>query len=302
MRYLFISIFLTIYIVAKGTISGLVIKNSATISFEINGQKFSTKSNSDSFVVDKIVDVKVTWEDNSVVHIASNEKNRVLTFNVSNLGNSKDKIKLNYIVDINRSFKPLPSNIRLIEDSNHNGVFDSKDKKIDYISLDADKNQTLFIVSDFKDANYTLNSNAYVGIEATSTSKNTKGVDSKDKIDTVVRRGSSSGFGIYKVRDCWLEATQSSEVLSDDNKTHTGSIVKYKISLSIGGNANGKLIKDINITDVIPPQSLYIPNSLKLNGKKLSDSKYIKDGNITISELSISNKNKKIVEFKVQIK
>ncbi len=301
MRLIIVSFLLVMLIHAKGTIAGEKIDNKATISFNLNNYSISIESNTDSFVVDKVVDIKLNWQDSSPISVASNEKDRVLTFLLSNLGNSSDTVSLDKIVDTQKSFKPEPTNIRVYQDSNSNGVYDSNDKVVSNITIDADSNKTLFVVSDIPDGNQTINSEAYVGLKATSTSVATNDKDDANKIDIVIRNKEKSEFGIYKIRDCWLEAIQSGKVLGDDNQTHTGSIIEYTIKLSIGGNSEGKIIKEINVTDPIPDKTLYIPNSLTLNDKPLKDSEHLKSNTIVINNLTISNDSVQTIKFRVQI-
>jgi len=301
MKLFFVSFLFIVLLNAKGTLSGEKIENQATVGFNLNGDNHLIQSNIDSFVVDKIVDIKLNWQDSTPVSVASNEKDRVLTFLLTNLGNGKDTIKLTDIIDTKKSFTPPPTNIRLYQDSNNNGIFDSSDKKVSQLTLDADNNKTLFIVSDIPEGNQTINSEAFVGIKATSTATNSSGADNPNKVDTVIRNKEKSEYGIYKIRDCWLEAIQSGELIGDDNKTHTGSIIEYTIKLSIGGDSKGKKIKDINVTDPIPDKTLYIPNSLKLNGKTLKDSEYLKDDTIVINNLTISNDSVQEIKFRVQV-
>ena len=301
MRFFLVSFLVVILLNAKGTLSGEKIDNQASIGFNLNGTDHLIQSNIDSFVVDKIVDIKLNWQDSAPVSVASNEKDRVLTFLLTNLGNGKDTIKLTDIIDTQNSFTPPPTNIRLYEDSNNNGIFDSSDKKVSQLALDADNNKTLFIVSDIPDGNQTINSEAFVGIKATSTATNSSGADNADKVDVVIRNKEKSEYGIYKIRECWLEAIHSGEVIGDNNKTHTGSIIEYTIKLSIGGNNSKKTIKDINVTDLIPDKTLYIPNSLNLNGKTLKDSEHLKDDTIVINNLTISDDSVQEVKFRVQV-
>jgi len=302
MRVLFFSFIIVILVSAKGTLSGENIENTASIEYSLNGLDYKTQSNTDVFVVDKIVDIKLNWQDSTSVSVSSGEKDRVLTFNLANWGNSKDSITLTNIIDSAKSFSPEPTNIRVFQDSNGNGVFDKDDTIISRIDLDADSNTTLFIVSDIPDGNQSINSEAFVGIKAVSTSKHSTNEDRADKVDVVVRIGEKSEFGIYKIRDCWLETSHSGELIGDDNTTHTGSIIEYKIELSIGGSKEGKEISDINLTDTMPEKTVYIPNSLSLNGKSLKDGEHIEDNIITINNLTLNSNNPQyVVKFRVQV-
>jgi len=301
MRLIALLFLSSLFLYSKGTLSGESISNKASISFKLNNTSYIIRSNQDEFVVDRVVDIKLYWQDLRPIGVSSNEQNRVLSFVLANLGNAKEEINLEKIVDQNKTFLPAPNNIRLYEDSNHNGVFDKNDTQSSKKLLEADENTTLFIVADIPDGNQSINATSYVGINASIKSFASNQKDKANKIDTVIRNNKASAFGIYKIRDCWLEATHKGKVLSQDNKAHTGSIIEYTIKLSIGGNNKGKVIKDISFKDSIPAKSLYIPNSLTLNNEHLSDSEHIKGSSIIINNLTISNDETYTITFKVQI-
>jgi len=276
------------------------------VEYSLVSNKIEIVSNIDSFVVDKIVDVKVNWQDSQEVAVASKEKNRVLTFNITNLGNGDDNFTLEHISNGVNSFEPKPINIRLYFDSNANGVFDSNDTKVNELALKADENATLFILADIEDTNYTINQKDDEGIKATSKSLNKSDKDSQDSVDIVVRNKSSYDYGTYIIRDFWLESKKSSTILSDDNKTHTGTIIEYKIALKIGGNSENNEINNIKLKDVIANTTTYVDGSLKLNGTSLSDAKdsdagYYENNEIVVTIPKITGSQLKEIKFKVKV-
>jgi len=299
--FLFVIGVYTIFLYAKGTLSGEHISNQASLVLTIEDKNYSVVSNAEEFVVDRVVDIKLFWQDNAPIRVSSNEKNRVLTFLLSNLGNAKDTITLTTLLDSNKSFVPAPAHIRLYEDSNQNGFFDANDTLSSQISLEADQNRSLFIVADILEGNYTINASSFVGIRASSLANATTEADRANQVDIVLRNKEQTSFGVYKIKDCWLEAKHLGEVLSEDNKTHTGSLIEYTIELSIGGNNKGKTISDITIRDNIDSKSIYVPNSLRLNDTPLKDSEHFVDNTIIVSNLSLSNDEKKRLQFRVQV-
>jgi uncharacterized repeat protein (TIGR01451 family) len=294
------------YIYAKGTTAGDTITNIATVDYSLANNRVTLQSNSDSFVVDRVVDIKLSWQDNSNVVVASGERDRVLTFIVSNLGNDKDSVSLEHISSGTNSFNPKPTNVRIYIDSNGDGVFNSSDKELSELSLNADENATLFIVSDIKEGNYTANSKDDEGIKATSKSVATSSKDRENSVDTVIRNKSAQDYGTYVIRDYYLQSTKSATVDSKDNKTHTGSIITYKITLKIGGDNSNKEISKIKLKDAIPSGTTYIDGSLKLNGVSLSDKKdsdagYFENNEVVVDIGKIKDNQTKEVLFKVKV-
>jgi len=303
---LILLIFLSIFAIAKGTIAGSVIENRATVKVKLQNSIVESQSNKDTFVVDQIVDIKLSWQDSSEVAVASGEKDRVLTFEVSNIGNKRDTVTLEHIDNGGNSFSKKPTNVRIYKDTNGNGVWDENDIKVSKVTLNEDSNTTLFLVSDIQEDNYNVNDKDDEGIKAISKSSNSSGNDNKDKIDTVVRNKNAQDYGTYIIRDYWLETLKSSKIESEDNKTHTGSVIEYKIELKIGGSNTNKEITDIKLKDAIPNGTTYINGSLKLNGTTLSDAKdgdagYFENNTIWVSILKIKNSETKEVLFKVKV-
>ena len=292
------------YIFAKGTLANTVISNIAKVNYTLGGIENNITSNANSFVVDKIVDIVLVWQDNAPVEVGSGEHNRVLKFNLTNLGNSTDDVNISYEHNSTSDFVPLNPTIHL--DSNGDGIYDpSVDLAINDINLSADANATLFVVCDIpNDANESNISRD--GIEATSNTSATAGADHPNQVDTVVRKGADRAEGIYKVRDYFLISSKSAKIHSDDNATHTGTIITYTIDLGIGGNSAGKSITNIKLKDNIPVGTRYQAGSLRLDDANLSDPADSDAGSfdgsvVYVNVGTISGAVHKKVKFDVQV-
>jgi uncharacterized repeat protein (TIGR01451 family) len=260
---------LSVFLQAKGTLAGTSISNQAQIAYAVGGIDNNLTSNTDEFVVDRVVDIHINWQDSTSVKVGAGDQDRVLTFMLTNLGNGDDNATLSYEHNASSDFAPI--NSTLYQDTNGNGIFDpGVDTVASNIGLAADANKTLFLVADIpNDAN--VSDRSYDGILAISDSSATAGADNPSAVDVVVRKGSDRDQGIYEVRDYWLESRKSAVVHSDDNATHTGTRVTYTIDLWIGGSSSGKSITNVKIADVIPSGTTYVSGSLKLDGTSLSD-------------------------------
>ncbi len=302
--YLFF-IFSSLY--AKGILAGTLIQGQAMISYDLNGKIYQKASNIDSFVVDQIIDIKLAWQDTNAIDVAAGERQRVLTFILKNEGNGIDTINLEY--EHNSSSDFTPTNVNIFEDSNKNGIFDNNDKKINQTTLQADQSTTLFLVADIPNKEYKANEKSYDTIIASSTKKNSSNSDNKTNIDIVVQKAKAiaQSSGVYTIRDYYLIAQKKEEILSDDKKAHTGSIIQYTIQLSLGGAKEGKSITNITIKDPLKKPLEYIPGTLKLNSKSLTDQKdedegYVNNNTIIVYLKSLSNQQNAFITFNAVIK
>jgi len=273
-RYLYsllvlVSVYSFLY--AKGTAVGTVVSGNAQIVYAVEGMEYNSTSNDDTFIVDRVVDVDVVWEDSKAIEVASNEKRRILTFLLTNRGNGDDNISLE--IEHNSSSQFLPENMQLFYDTNRNGYFDlPDDKTITDVNLSADANITLFIVADIPDGNFTGGEKAEEFLVATSEyNVSSPNEDIQAEIDIVLRQEKDRASGSYVVRDYWLESVKSAIVDSEDNATHTGTKITYTIDLFIGGKSEGKKIENIVLIDAIPESTQYVLGSLRLNDTSLSD-------------------------------
>ena len=85
-------------------------------------------SNEESFLIDRIIDIKIDSQDLKSVEVNPLDKARVLTFEVSNLGNSEENIIINNNSDVNSDFFAL--NKKVFIDSNNNALFDLNDTEV----------------------------------------------------------------------------------------------------------------------------------------------------------------------------
>jgi len=270
-RWILLLLSLAVVLAAKGTLAGTGIDNSAQIAFAVGGVDHNITSNTDTFVVDRVVDVHTSWQDSAPVKVSAGDHGRVLTFVVSNEGNSDDKLTLSH--DHNSSSDFAPENLQIFLDTNHNGIFDpGTDTVVSDLSLPADGNATIFFVSTIPDDNTTQpGTKAWEILRAASESNATSGADDPSAVDTVVRQGEDNATGVYEVLDYWLESNKTARIHSADGKTHTGTRVSYTITVGIGGDAAGKTIGQVVITDAIPAGTRYVAGSLRLEGHPLSD-------------------------------
>jgi len=262
---------LTGWIVAKGTIANTPIANQADVAYAVGGIDHNLSSNTDTFIVDQVVDVQVNWQDTAPVKVAEGDHGRVLTFRVTNEGNGDDNLALGY--EHNTSSDFTPTDIGIFRDTNGNGHYDpGVDLNVSRVTLGADENVTLFIVGTIPDDNTTApGKHAYERLHATSESNATVGADRPHALDVVLRKPHDVDQGVWVVRDYWLATEKKATVHSHDSTPHTDTRVTYTITVWIGGNTTGHSITQIHIHDVIPTGTQYLPGTLHLDGTVLTD-------------------------------
>ncbi len=294
---IFITFFSINILFAKGTLANVVIENSAVASFSLANKVYTIESSRDSFLIDRVVDVKLSWQDNKAIEVGAGEKNRVLEFILTNLGNSTDDITISY--EKNTSSEFALENLQIFADTNHNQLFDLNDTIVDKITLNADENILLFLKGDIPDDVAIKEKSIYI-LKASSTAKETKEKDNKESVDVVLRNKEAEALGEFFVRDYWLESYKKSYLFSEDNQTHTGTQIRYEIVLKIGGNSKDKEIANIKVEDKIPQFTKYLEGSLKLNENNLTDANdsdegaFLGDAVVAYIETIKGNEEKKI--------
>jgi len=140
-------------IFGKGVLAGTEISNFATLQYEMDGVSYTTDSNTITDKVDQVIDVSVVWQDAAPVDVSIGEKNRVLTFKVTNTGNGKDTFDLT--LESNSTCPFGIENPRIFMDTNSNGIFDiSTDQIVSSITLEADNFSTIFLVADMPTSSF----------------------------------------------------------------------------------------------------------------------------------------------------
>jgi uncharacterized repeat protein (TIGR01451 family) len=139
---------------AVGTPSGTTVNNSATLSYTVGGiGQAQIVSNTTSFVVDNMVDLTVATVDAAAVIVNPGSTARVLTYTVTNAGNTVQDYSLTASPGTGTFYSVTDNfdatNVQVFVDANANGVYDAGTDTQTYIDeLAADATITVFIVAD----------------------------------------------------------------------------------------------------------------------------------------------------------
>lgn len=292
---------------AKGIQAGTSIENRALVVYNLGGTEYNLTTNTDRFVVDKVVDIKLTLLNDDVVEVGAGERTHVLSFFLANWGNSEENVTISYEHNASSAF--LPENVTIYEDVDRDGLFDSSvDMPIEGdVNLSIDQNMTLLLVADIPDENISIDTSSYEGVWVKAQTQETTTPEESDSVDVVWRSAEVYAQGTFWVRDYWVESKKSVEILNDENLTHTGTKLRYTIDMVIGGDTEGKRVYNVRFKDAIPEGTAYIAKSLRLNQKVLSDAKDTDKGDVNATHIvvdvgTLEDDVHKAVRFDVVVK
>lgn len=263
---------------AAGTTAGDSITNNVSVAFQVGGVDQTAATASDTFTVDRKVNVTVAEVGSATTSVSPGETQAVTTFTVTNLSN--DVIDLDLSVAQPTTDDYNVSNVTIYLDDG-DGVFDAGDTVVTYLDeIAEDETVTVFVLSDTPISQVTgdvaqvvLTADAHagggvgsLGSELTATTgANTAGVDTvlaDGAGDTdAANDGAFSATDSYTVAAAALSAAKSSRIISDpvNNTTNPkaipGAVIEYCIAVS---NAAGSATATgVTVTDSLPADVTY---------------------------------------------
>lgn len=283
---------------AAGTTAGTTVTNNVTLEYKVGGIDQAQVSASDSFTVDRKVNLLVAEDGTTATTVTPGQSAAVTKFIVTNSSNAPLDFAL-------ASSQPSGGtgphggtdnfnvgNLKVYADTNGNGGYDpGTDQEAAYLDqVAADTSRVVFIVADVPLGRAT-NDRAVVRLSATAAEAtaaaslgavvtqtagaNTSGVDTvfadTDVSGNVARDGVHFALDDYVILGAALTATKTSRVISDpfngttNPKMIPGAVVEYCIAVANG--AGSATATGINISDELPVQTTYDSAfGIKLNG------------------------------------
>lgn len=269
---------------AEGTLSGDTITNTVTVDYSVGGVSQTSETASDSFTVDRKINVVVTAT-GATTAVSANQQKVVRTFEVQNLSNAAVGISLSAVQEASPDFNL--SNITIFDDANSNGIFDAGELTISFLnSLAPDEVVTVTVAMDVaSDAaqgeatDIILTANAYEANDASTEITATSGADTAG-VDTVLadgagvtdsgNQGDFSAAHTLNVNAANLTVTKSSRVVWDpvnlavDPKAIPGARVEYCISVSNGAGA--ATATGVTVNDPLPGDVSLFPDAFGATG------------------------------------
>ena len=266
---------------AAGTRAGTTITNSVTVNYNVNGNAQNAVTDSDSFTVDQRVNVLVTAI-TTPVSVSPNQTNRVLAFDVTNLGNATADLVLS--TALRGGTAANISNIRIFRDTNGNRTLDAAELTAGAItSLDEvaeDATVAVLVVSDIginavngdtfdvalTAAAHTGGTAGTIGARIAATSgANTAGIDNVlfdgAGVSDAANDGAFSAQGRYAVSGAVLTVVKQSRVVSDpvngttNPKFIPGATVEYCIT--VANAAGAATATNVALLDDLPADVQY---------------------------------------------
>lgn len=288
---------------SSGTAAGTTITNTAQASYTVNGTPQTANSNTATFVVDRKVNLTVVATPTTNTSVNLGQTGAVTAFRVTNSTNGTQDFILTadqtFLAGVFTGDNFDVSNLQIYVDSNGDGVYQPGTDTRQFIDeLAADTSRVVFIVGDIPNqqnaalAGVTLNVQAAAGgatgtLGAALAANLLAGTDAA--VDVVFADGDSDGLGpdlaangqgraslAYEIttRNVALTVTKSSSVVTDGvsvtlPKALPGATVQYCLVV-----ANGTALvpaTGVNLTDVIPANTTYVPGSISVGGLAVGD-------------------------------
>jgi uncharacterized repeat protein (TIGR01451 family) len=283
---------------AAGTAAGTTVTNTVTLDYKVGGVSQNPITATDTFTVDRKVDVNVVENGSSTTTVSPGQESVVTSFIVSTASNAP--------IDLAIAASQLSggtaahggtdnfnvTDLQVYRDSNNNGAYDSGvDAVLTYFDqVVPDTNLTVFVVAKVPLGRSTGD---VAGVRLTATAAEATAAGSQGAtivqttgantsgMDTVFADGTTGGNtardGIHFAEDDYtvlaatLTATKTSRVISDpvsglvDPKMIPGAVVEYCIAVA---NASGSATaSNVNVTDTLPATTTYQSSfGIKLNG------------------------------------
>ena len=302
---------------AAGTTAGSTVTNTATIGYSVGGVAQTAVSASDTFTVDRKINLVVV-EDNSVTtNVSPGQTSAVTGFTVTNSSNAPLDFALAASQQVGGTAAHGGTdtfdgtNVKIYADTNNDGVFSAGDLVITYLDqIAADATVKVFIVTDIPlgqstgavaDVRLTATAAEATGAGslgvtvAQTTGANTAGMDTvfadSNAGGNTARDGISFADDDYTVSAAALTATKVSRIVSDpfngvtNAKAIPGATIEYCIS--VANALGGASATNVAISDIYPGATTVFDTvfGVKVNGT-VTGSTCNADGAIVGTEVS----------------
>ena len=274
---------------AEGTGAGTTITNNVTLNYKVGGVDQTAITASDSFTVDRKINLVVAEVGNSTTSVSPGQSSAVTTFTVTNSSNAP----LDFALAVTQlsggtaahggTDNFTVSNVRIFADTNDNGSFDSgTDQQITYLDqVAADSTRRVFVVVDVP---LGRSSSDVAGVRLTATAAeataagsvgatvtqttgaNTSGVDTvfadSNANGNTARDGIHFAEDDYTVAAAALTVSKTSRIVSDpfngatNPKMIPGAVIEYCVAVA---NASGSATAtNVGISDTLPTETTYL--------------------------------------------
>lgn len=274
---------------AEGTSAGDTITNNVSVTYQVGGVQQNAETASDTFTVDRKINVDVEFVGASPTSVGPGEANVALAFDVTNLSNAEVDLELTALLNggTGADADIDDENFTYYIDVNDDGELDAGDTLVTGGILDdvaEDETVAVIVVTDIGlDA---VNGNTFDivltadaleddGSEIVATAgANTAGVDTvlADLAGTTdsANEGDHSDIGSFQVSGANITVAKSSTVISDpvnlttNPKAIPGATIEYCIT--VANAASAATATAVSVLDELPADVTFVVNSIFING------------------------------------
>lgn len=269
---------------AVGTTAGADITNNVSVTFNVGGEAQTAVTDSDTFTVDRKIDVNVNFTGATPVSVSPGQTRAALSFDVTNLSNAAVDLDLTTVLTAGTGANI--SNIEIYLDADGDGTLSAAELAagpityLDEVAADdgaGTETISVIVVADISTG--AVNSDAFdialvanaheagsagsLGAEITATSgANTAGVDTVladgngGTGEDVDNDGAYSDEGTLSVSGALMSVVKSSRIVSDpvngttNPKAIPGAVIEYCIAVTNGAGA--ATATAVNVADDLP--------------------------------------------------
>lgn len=278
---------------AVGTTAGDTITNSVSVTYQVGNDPNTeqTATDSDTFTVDRVVDVNVNLTSATPVQVAPGQTQAVLAFDVTNLSN--DVVDLDLSTVLTGGTAANIENITIYRDANGDGVLQQTEIDAGAITFldevaadDGAGTETLEVIVVADITTDAVNGDTFdivliadaheagaagLGAEITATSgANTAGVDTvladgSGTAEEAANQGDHSDEGTFSVAGAVVSVVKSSRIVSDpvngttNPKAIPGAVIEYCIAVT--NSAGAAIATAVAVNDDLPGDVTFTPGS-----------------------------------------
>lgn len=299
------------------TQAGTTITNTVTLNYQVGGVAQTAQTASDSFTVDRKVNVTVIEVGTTTTSVSPGQTSAVVAYQVTNLSNATLDWALSAVQPVGGAGAHAntdnfdATNLRIFVDTNGNGTYDAgTDQAASYLDeLAGETSRTVFVLADIPLGRATndvaVGTLTATGREGGTTGTqgvalvqaagaNTAGMDTLFADDAgatdAARDASFSAKDDYTVLAAALSLTKASQIISDpvsgttNPKLIPGATVEYCIT--VANAAGGAAANNVALSDVLPTTTTYLSTFGVLMGGTVTSGVCNADGTATGSYAS----------------
>lgn len=273
---------------ALGTSAGTVIANTATVAYTVGGNPTAQSvSAANTFRVLEVIDAAIAWQDGGAVAVRSPQGNGTLTFLLTNTGNGSEAFALTAVDALSGDGFDPEAQAFWIESNGTTGLQTTGatpdtlyQAGLNDPNLAADAGAVIYLLSNIP-AGVADTALGRVQVVAAATTPGAAGAAAGTELIGAGAGGVNAVVGAsnadtettatYVVASVTVNVTKSIVRIVDrfgGSQPFPGARVTYRLTVATTGSGTAEALV---VTDTIPADMAYVPNSMRLDGAAQSD-------------------------------